>query len=168
LRELFTELLRDQHTTAHIANMMAGADIRYDMGIGEAHPLVGRWAPDLVLEAGSGSFRLAELTTTARPLLLDLTEDASLATEADGWRDRVDIVTGHAKDASTTGLLLRPDCYIASATDTPRPDQRDRESLCTALTTWFGAERPRQPRPDASHIGTGLRSPRAGADQVQS
>ena len=78
LRELFTELLRDQHTVAHIANMMAGADIRYEMGVRDTHHLVGRWAPDLVLDAGSGPVRLAELTTTARPLLLDLTEDASL------------------------------------------------------------------------------------------
>ena len=87
---------------------------------------------------GSEPVRLAELTTTARPLLLDLTEDASLTTAADGWRDRVDTVTAHTKDASTTGLLLRPDCYVAWATDTPRPDHHDRESLRTALTTWFG------------------------------
>jgi 2-polyprenyl-6-methoxyphenol hydroxylase-like FAD-dependent oxidoreductase len=138
LRELFAELLRDQHTAAHIANMMAGADIRYEMGVGDTHHLVGRWAPDLVLDAGGGPVRLAELTTTARPLLLDLTEDASLTGVADGWRDRVDTVTAHTKDDSVTGLLLRPDCYVAWATDTPRPDHRDRESLRTALTTWFG------------------------------
>jgi len=138
LRELFTELLRDQHTVAHIANMMAGADIRYEMGVRDTHQLVGRWAPDLLLETDNGPVRLAELTTTARPLLLDLTEDASLTTAADGWRDRVDTVTAHTEDASTTGLLLRPDCYIAWATDTSCPDHHDRESLRTALTTWFG------------------------------
>jgi len=138
LRELFTELLRDQHTVAHIANLMAGADIRYDMGAREAHDLVGRWAPDLLLETDNGPVPLAEITTTARPLLLDLTDDASLATAADGWRDRVDTVTARTKDASTTGLLLRPDCYVAWATDAARPDHHDRESLRTALTTWFG------------------------------
>ena len=138
LRELFAELLRVRHTVAHIADMMAGADIRYDMGLRETHHLVGRWAPDLLLETGDGQVRLAELTTTARPLLLDLTGDASLTTAADGWRDRVDTVTAHTKDTSTTGLLLRPDCYVAWATDTPRPDHHDRESLRTALTTWFG------------------------------
>ncbi len=145
LRELFTELLRDQHTAAHIANMMAGADIHYGMGVRETHHLVGRWAPDLLLKTDNGPVRLAELTTTARPLLLDLTEDASLATAADGWRDRVDIVSARSRDASTTGLLLRPDCYVAWATDTPRPDHHARESLCTALTTWFGTARRLQP-----------------------
>ena len=138
LRELFTELLRDQHTVAHIANMMAGADIHYEMGVSDAHPLVGRWAPDLVLHPGGGPVRLADTTTTARPLLLDLTEDASLTTVADGWRDRIDTVTARTEDASATGLLLRPDCYVAWATDTPRPDHHDRESLRTALTRWFG------------------------------
>jgi 2-polyprenyl-6-methoxyphenol hydroxylase-like FAD-dependent oxidoreductase len=143
LRDLFTELLHDRRTVAHIANMMAGADIRYDMGVGDTHRLIGRWAPDLVLDTGSGTVRLAEITPTARPLLLDLTEDASLTTAADGWLDRVDTVTARtatvgASDGSTTGLLLRPDCYVAWATDSPRPDQSDRGALRTALTTWFG------------------------------
>jgi 3-(3-hydroxy-phenyl)propionate hydroxylase len=141
LRQLFTELLQDRRNIARIANLMAGADIRYDMGVRDTHPLVGRWAPDLVLDTGSGPVRLAELTTTARPLLLDLTEDASLTTAADGWRDRVDIVSARSRDASATGLLLRPDCYVAWATDTACPDHHDGESLRTALTTWFGTAR---------------------------
>ena len=169
LRELFTELLRDQQTTAHIANMMAGADICYDMGTERTHRLIGRWAPDLLLDTGNGPVRLADLTTTARPLLLDCTEDACLAPEADGWRDRVDIVTARTGDSAATGLLLRPDCYIAWATDTPHPDLYERESLHTMLRTWFGAaEQPPRSRPDPSHSGTGLRSPRVGVDQVQS
>ncbi len=151
LRELFTELLQDRRNTAHIANLMAGADIRYDMGVRDTHPLVGRWAPDLFLETDNGPVRLAELTTTARPLLLDLTEDASLATAADGWRDRVSTNTARTEHASTTGLLLRPDCYVAWATDVPRADHHDRESLRTALTTWFGkAGRPQPGRAAAT------------------
>ncbi|MDQ7909903.1 FAD-dependent monooxygenase [Phytohabitans sp. ZYX-F-186] len=138
LRELFAELLRDRQTVARIANMMAGADIRYEMGVRETHRLVGRWAPDLLLKTDGGPVRLAELTTTARPLLLDLTEDASLGTAADGWRDRVDTVTARTGEVSITGLLLRPDCYVAWATDSPRPDHQERESLRTALATWFG------------------------------
>ena len=100
--------------------------------------LIERWAPDLVLDTGHGTLRLAELTRTARPLLLDLTEDACYASEVDGWRDRVDTVTGSTRDSHACALLLRPDCYVAWATDTPRPDHHDRESLRTALTTWFG------------------------------
>jgi len=139
LRELFSELLGDVHTLAHIANLLAGADVHYDMGVADAHPLVGRWAPDLVLDTGHGTLRLAELTGTARPLLLDLTEDACFASEVDGWQDRVDTVTGSTRDSDACALLLRPDCYVAWATDTARPDQALRESLRAALITWFGA-----------------------------
>jgi len=168
LHELFTELLRDQHTATHIANMMAGADICYDMGTESTHPLIGRWAPDLLLDTGNGPVRLADLTTTARPLLLDCTENACLVPEADGWRDRIDFVTARARDTAATGLLLRPDCYIAWATDTPHPDPYERESLHTMLSTWFGvAEGSRGSRSGPSHCGTGLRSPRVGVDQVQ-
>ncbi|WP_217284822.1 FAD-dependent monooxygenase [Mycobacterium riyadhense] len=139
LRELFAEFLDDAHNVAHIANLMTGADVRYEMGAAGAHPLVGRCAPDLVLDTGHGTLRLAELTRTARPLLLDLTEDACYASEVDAWRDRVDTVTGSTRDSDACALLLRPDCYVAWATDTARPDRALRESLRAALTTWFGA-----------------------------
>jgi 2-polyprenyl-6-methoxyphenol hydroxylase-like FAD-dependent oxidoreductase len=139
LRELFTELLGDAHTVAHIADLLAGADVHYDMGVTGAHPLVGRWAPDLVLDTDRGTWQLAELTRTARPLLLDLTENACYASEVDGWRNRVDTVTASTRDVNACALLLRPDCYVAWATDTARPDQTVLESLRAALTTWFGA-----------------------------
>ena len=158
LRELFAELLGDVHTVAHIANLMAGADVHYDMGVADAHPLVGRWAPDLVLDTGHGTLRLAELTRTARPLLLDLTEDACFASEVDGWRDRVDTVTGSTRDSHACALLLRPDCYVAWATDTARPDQALRESLRAALVTWFGAPRPYRRNGHPRNVGW-IRSP---------
>jgi 2-polyprenyl-6-methoxyphenol hydroxylase-like FAD-dependent oxidoreductase len=134
LRELFTELLRDKETVRHIADMMSGADIRYDTG--DTHPLAGRWAPDLVLHNGNRPVRLAELTRTARPLLLDLTEDGTLAKELSGTHDRVDAVTARAEDAPATALLLRPDGYVAWASSAPRPD---RAALRAALARWFGA-----------------------------
>jgi hypothetical protein len=92
---------------------------------------------------------------TARPLLLDLTEGGALAGEAAPWRDRVDVTTGRvatgadaraatATDAPTaastpTALLLRPDCYVAWASESARPDKPQRQALRTALTHWFGS-----------------------------
>ncbi|MFC4591919.1 FAD-dependent monooxygenase [Sphaerisporangium corydalis] len=141
LRELFTELLADRHNVQHVADMMAGADIRYDMGIDDPHPLVGRWAPDLLLDTPTGHVRLAGLTATARPLLLDLTEDASPAKEAAAWHDRVDTLTTRCLDPNppATALLLRPDGYIAWASAAPRPTPHERDTLHAALTRWFGA-----------------------------
>jgi 2-polyprenyl-6-methoxyphenol hydroxylase-like FAD-dependent oxidoreductase len=160
LRELFTELLRDRRNIQHVADMMSGADIRYD--VGDTHPLAGRWAPDLVLHNENGAVRLADLTTTARPLLLDLTPQASLTTACHegALRDvqrpeghlrdverpegalqgmgRVTVVAGRADDVAATALLLRPDGYVAWASSTPAPDVG---ALRAALARWFGADR---------------------------
>ncbi|TMR88694.1 FAD-dependent monooxygenase [Nonomuraea basaltis] len=149
LRELFTELLGDRRNVQHLADMMAGADIRYDMGAGDAHPLIGQWAPDLLLDTSTGPVRLAAFTGDARPLLLDLTKEGSLAGELPEWRDRVDVITARLHDpvtalphdsaTSATALLLRPDCYIAWASASTRPGSDDREGLRAALSRWFGA-----------------------------
>ncbi|GAA3114063.1 FAD-dependent oxidoreductase [Streptosporangium carneum] len=138
LRELFTELLGDPDTVRRLAELAAGADVRYDMGAPETHPLVGRFAPDMELHTPNGTVRLAELTTTARPLLLDLTEDASPAKTLSEWHDRVDIVTARPRISAPTAVLLRPDCYVAWASASPRPDSAELEALRAATLRWFG------------------------------
>lgn len=124
LRELFGELLRLPAAVQHVAELMSGADVRYEPGTG--HPLDGRWAPDLVP---------AELTRAARPVLLDST--GSLAEELQGRRDRIDLVSGPASDG-VTALLVRPDGYVAWASGSAAPDDADRKALQAALERWFG------------------------------
>ncbi|TDE58827.1 FAD-dependent oxidoreductase [Nonomuraea mesophila] len=139
LREVFGELLRDPGTVRRLAELTAGADVRYDMGEREPHPLTGRFVPDLGLHTPSGPVRLAELTRTARPLLLDLTEDASLArTLALRDDDQVEIVTARSESPAPTALLLRPDCYVAWASASPRPDPTEIDTLRAVLRRWFG------------------------------
>ena len=140
LRELFGELLGHQDTVQHLADLVAGTDIRYDLGGADAHPLVGRFAPDLDLRIPTGKVRLAELTRPARPLLLDLTDDGSSARAAAPWRGRVDIVPAQpaATDPAATALLLRPDCYVAWASDAAHPEPAELEALRAALRRWFG------------------------------
>jgi 2-polyprenyl-6-methoxyphenol hydroxylase-like FAD-dependent oxidoreductase len=143
LRELFTELLGDRPTVPRLAELTAGTDVRYDMGADGAHPLVGWCAPDMVLHTGTRAVRLAELTRTARPLLLDLTGDASLVGTLSPWRDRVEIVAARPQaPAPATALLLRPDSYVAWASAAPRPDPAELEALHEALRRWFGATQP--------------------------
>ncbi|MEV4459424.1 FAD-dependent oxidoreductase [Microbispora sp. NPDC049633] len=142
LRELFTELLRDQSTVQRLAELVAGADVRYDMGEPEAHPLIGRFAPDMELHTPAGPVRLAELTRTARPLLLDLTEGASLAQALGPRHDHVDIVTARPQVPAPTALLLRPDCYVAWASASPEPDSTEIEALRAAVHRWFGGDDP--------------------------
>ncbi|EQD83152.1 FAD-dependent oxidoreductase [Saccharopolyspora erythraea D] len=135
LRELFGELLGDRGTVQRLAELTAGADVRYDMGSAGQHPLVGRFAPDLKLSTPTGSVRLAELTRDARPLLLDLTADGALADVLSGRCEHVDVVTASAPTSEVTGLLLRPDCYVASAS--PHPGPAEVEALQAALRRWF-------------------------------
>ncbi|TQS27447.1 FAD-dependent monooxygenase [Microbispora sp. KK1-11] len=142
LRELFTELLRDQSTVQRLAELIAGADVRYDMGEPEAHPLTGRFAPDMELHTPAGPVRLAELTRTARPLLLDLTERNSLARTLGLRHDYLDIVTARPQVAAPTALLLRPDCYVAWASASPEPDPTEIEALLAAVRRWFGGDDP--------------------------
>jgi hypothetical protein len=119
LRVLFGELLEIPAVRAHIAALMAGSD--------------GGWAPDLLLHTDSGPVPLAELTRSARALLLDFT--GTLAAVAAPWRDRVDVVTGKAEGTDATAMLVRPDCYLAWASREQRPSGQE---LRCALTRWFG------------------------------
>jgi 2-polyprenyl-6-methoxyphenol hydroxylase-like FAD-dependent oxidoreductase len=133
LRELFGELLGDTATVRRIADVMAGADLRYPARQERpAHPLTGRWAPDLPLHTGGRATRVAELLRSARPLLLDLTDGAVFTDAARGWADRLDTVTATTPDPPADALLLRPDGYVAWAGD------HGEDGLQHALHTWFG------------------------------
>lgn len=135
LRQVFEELLRNRDNVKHIGEMMSGADIRYEMDDGQEgmHQLVGRFMPDLALRTANGTTRVAELLRIGRPILLDLTNDAELTLAASGWSDRVDVVQA-AADGNAAGILIRPDGYIAWATDDPPRII----GLRSALERWFG------------------------------
>jgi 2-polyprenyl-6-methoxyphenol hydroxylase-like FAD-dependent oxidoreductase len=132
LRELFGELLQLPEVVAHMAQLLAGADVRYD--VGDDHPLAGRFVPDLTLGDGR---RVAELLHDARPVLLDLS-GGQAAEGAREWRDRVDAVIATIPDYPLSALLIRPDGYVAWAADAF--EEADEHRLRSALQRWFGAE----------------------------
>lgn len=127
LRRLFGELLTQPGVVRVLADLVAGADVRYPVR-DEAHPLAGWPAPDLNLRTADGTVRLAELVRSAKPLLIDLTADGHL--HADG----VEVVHATA-DTDVSALLVRPDSYVAWASSEPRPDQ---DELRLAIQRWFG------------------------------
>ncbi|MGI5132554.1 FAD-dependent monooxygenase [Pseudonocardia sp. CA-107938] len=135
LRAVFGELLQDRSTVARIAGLISGADIRY----GDAdHPLVGRWAPDVVVDGRP----LAELLRTARPLLLDLSGGAVAAAAAQ-WPARIEVVTGAPdRPYPATALLVRPDGYVAWASSADTPGAGELDDLQAAAATWFGVAAP--------------------------
>ncbi len=130
LRSLFGELASKPAVATHLAGLLAGSDVRYD--VGDDHRLSGLFVPDLDFEDGR---RLADLLHEGRPLLLDLS-DRDVSGAAAPWSDRVDVVTARMAESPAAALLIRPDGYVAWAADTFEPD--DAERLRVALRRWFG------------------------------
>src|ERR1700686_136599 len=138
LRDTVTELLRMDEPRKHIAAMIAGLDVAYDLG--EGHPLLGRRMPDLDLATAEGTVQVFSLLHDARPVLLNLGEPGG--PDITLWADRVQLV-----DASYAGtwelpvlgevgapsaVLVRPDGHVAWVGDGTH------QGLPEALTTWFG------------------------------
>ncbi len=134
LRELFAELTAFPQVSAHITELLAGSDVRYD--VGDDHRMSGWHVPVLRFDDGR---RVAELLHGGRALLLDLADGAAAAV-ACRWADRVDTVTAAMPEPPAAAMLIRPDGYIAWATDDF--DAGGRPALEAALSRWFGAPRP--------------------------
>ncbi|MEV7616913.1 FAD-dependent monooxygenase [Streptomyces sp. NPDC089799] len=103
LRDLFTELIRYDEVARHLAAMVSGLEIRYDVGRG-AHPLLGRRMPRIELVGGDRKTTSTELLRPARGLLLDLADNPRLRQRAAAWSDRVDIVTAEPHGLPPHGL----------------------------------------------------------------
>jgi 2-polyprenyl-6-methoxyphenol hydroxylase-like FAD-dependent oxidoreductase len=131
LRRLFAELLERTENMHMVAALVAGTDVRYDMGEDQPAAPTGWFVPPIDVTTDDGhTRRLAELLRDARPLLLDLTGGYDLAATAEPWSDQVRRVTATAGDAPAPALLIRPDGYVAWAGADP-------DGLKTALTRWF-------------------------------
>jgi 2-polyprenyl-6-methoxyphenol hydroxylase-like FAD-dependent oxidoreductase len=133
LRELFGELLNNVDTVRHIAETMAGSDIRYPTDV--SHPLVGKFLPEIELTGGT---RVAELMRDARPRLLDFAGTDALARVVEGWRDRVELVRVHCEQPPADVVLVRPDCYVAWAGDCTHGVL---SGLYEEMAMWFGIPR---------------------------
>jgi bifunctional hydroxylase/dehydrase len=143
LRDVFADLMAYPDVGRHLAGMVSGLDIRYDVGPGE-HPLAGRRVPDAELATATGRTRVPELLHRARGVLLDLAGAGALVRAADAWRDRVDVVSARPDGgplAGTAALLIRPDGYVAWANPDGAPDP-ETQTLQGALRRWFGSPCP--------------------------
>ncbi|MFC8846782.1 MULTISPECIES: FAD-dependent monooxygenase [unclassified Micromonospora] len=140
MRDVLTELITYDSVSRHLAGMVSGLDIRYDVGPGD-HPLLGRRMPHHELVGEAGKTSTTELLHPARGVLLDLADDPALRSVAAKWSDRVRVVTatphGAEPGSSLRGVrvvLVRPDGHVAftAVRDTETTD------LPAALTRWFG------------------------------
>ena len=139
LRETVVELLRMDEPRKHMAGMISGLDIAYDLG--EGHLLLGRRMPDLDLATADGTVRVFSLLHDARPVLLNLGEAHSF--DITPWADRIRLIDAAyagswelpvlGRVPSPAAVLIRPDGHVAWVGDGTD------SGLRTALTTWFGA-----------------------------
>jgi hypothetical protein len=106
---------------------VSGIGIAYHAPPG-AHPLAGRRAPDIPLVGGAHS-RLYEALRGGSFVLLTVAPPPALAM----WPDRVRLETPGPSPARM--ILVRPDGYVAWATDEQEPDKRE-AALRRALTQW--------------------------------
>jgi 3-(3-hydroxy-phenyl)propionate hydroxylase len=138
LRAILAEVLTMDQPRRHIAGMISGLDVAYELGDG--HPLLGRRMPDLDLGTAGAPFRVYELLHGAKPVLLNLGEAGGL--DIASWADRVQLVDASyagtwelpvlGEVAAPSAVLIRPDGHVAWVGDGTDAGLRD------ALTTWFG------------------------------
>ncbi len=139
LRQLFSELVTDPNIARRLGDLISGAENRYGAGP-FGHPLVGYWVPDFGVGTVDGTRRIAELARSGRPLLVDLTEGATVAAAVPG--DQLTVATGRAVgEIAATAVLVRPDGYVAWATSAATPDADELRELRAALARWFGIGR---------------------------
>lgn len=140
LRDIVSELLRMDEPRKHIAGMISGLDVAYELGVG--HPLLGRRMPDLDLATPDGTVRVFSFLHKAKPVLINLGDAGSV--DIGGWADRVQLVDAsyagiwelpvRGEVDAPTAVLVRPDGHVAWVGD--GTDGGLRESL----TRWFGNE----------------------------
>jgi len=138
LRGILAEVLTMDQPRKHIAAMISGLDVAYDLGPG--HPLLGRRMPDLDLVTADGPISVFSLLHSAKPVLLNFGQAGGF--DIAPWAERVQLV-----DASYAGIwelpvvgevtapsavLVRPDGHVAWVGEGTDAGLRD------ALTTWFG------------------------------
>lgn len=138
LREIVADLLGMEEPRRHLAGMMSGLDVHYDLG--EGHPLLGRRMPDLDLRTDDGTVRVFTLLHEARPVLLDL--GGASGFDLSPWADRVRAVEATCEGPwelpvlgtveAPTAVLVRPDGYVAWV------GEGSQSGLANALTTWCG------------------------------
>ncbi|MFG2873614.1 hypothetical protein ACGFYU_01040 [Streptomyces sp. NPDC048337] len=78
-----------------------------------------------------------------RGLLLDLADDAELRARAEGYGDRVRVVTTTCPSGpAPAALLVRPDGCTAWAQDAADDRVDAAQGLAASLAQWFGAPAP--------------------------
>ncbi|MGW7686916.1 FAD-dependent monooxygenase [Kribbella sp. NPDC054772] len=137
LRDTFSGLLEIDDVRRRLGLMITALDLRYD--VKGDHVLAGRRVPDADLTVAGEATRVHQLLRGGRPVLLSLHGSAVPSSDridqiqaqcaSDSWT-----VPGVGDVAVPSAVLIRPDGYVAWATD-----ELSTEGLDEAMATWFSA-----------------------------
>jgi 2-polyprenyl-6-methoxyphenol hydroxylase-like FAD-dependent oxidoreductase len=143
LREVFGELATQPLVAERLAELMFISAVHYPAEPTD-HPAVGRWVPNIVFTTADGvATRVAQQAHDGRPVLLDFTSNGVIAASMNDVHDTIRLVRGTPREpVDFTGVLVRPDGYVAWASSEPTPD---RSGLDRALRRWFGTTTPPHP-----------------------
>jgi 2-polyprenyl-6-methoxyphenol hydroxylase-like FAD-dependent oxidoreductase len=126
IQAVIRDLLTTGDAATYVYQRTSGLSNRYDLG--SQHPLVGRDAPDFLLEDGT---HLGDLLVDGRAVLLDFSSDERLHHATTGRPDRIRYVSEPpTDDLGLAAVLVRPDGIVAWAGD---PDTFEE-----AAARWFG------------------------------
>jgi 2-polyprenyl-6-methoxyphenol hydroxylase-like FAD-dependent oxidoreductase len=129
LNAIFRDLMNTRDGATYIAGRVWGVHTHYDLG--DAHPLLGHSVPNFAFEDGT---TVGGLMRDGLGILLDFNGKASLQTLAEEFGGRIKYVSARAKEHfSLHAVLIRPDGYIAWASDT----DTDERSIRQAAALWF-------------------------------
>jgi hypothetical protein len=139
LRSVLSELLDTRDGATYYVKRASGLWPHYDFGnLGTSHPLVGAMTPKLRFDDATW---LADHAHGGRTLLIDLAGDDQLSALAKPYAGRLELVRGAADGVGLSGLLVRPDGFVAWASADGGQERSDPGSLAglqAALTRWLG------------------------------
>jgi hypothetical protein len=132
LRSVLTDFLGTTDGATYYVKRASGLWPRYDLGEADSHPLVGSMMPKIQFDDGTW---LADHAHTGRTLLVDLTGNERLSALARPYVGRLELIRGGADGSGLSGLLVRPDGFVAwASTD----GASDLAGLKAAVTRWLG------------------------------
>lgn len=114
-----------------LAGRVSGIDIRYPTSAG-AHPLAGKRAPDMALHPDGSPGQLYQALHRGTLVLLTPDTDTGTAAVVKRWGIPLTVLPG----TGPTTTLVRPDGYVAWASDEADPDARN-TALHAALAHWY-------------------------------
>lgn len=129
LNAIIRDLIDTRDGATYIAGRVRGVFTHYNLG-GD-HPLVGYSVPNFEFEDG---VKIGDLMHDGQGILLDFDMNTSLKTLASEYGDQMKYVSGPVREQfGLSAVLIRPDGFIAWASDSD-PDE---QSIRQAIALWF-------------------------------